>query len=191
MNAVDTAYKLGSLAAVDDFTAWLQNDDGNPTAYPKRRGSILKTAQGNPMQPNPSTMPNPAQPLPTSGLGGAVGKPAPGMGGGAPITPPPGGGGNGGGRAVTASVHRIKTAIMGRAQIDAINKEAPGAIPTNPPKPPPPPPPPPKTKTSADRAVEQVMRKLGKSMSRRPLSRDGTKYEALKKKLRKQKSKKD
>jgi len=174
----DTAYKLGNLSAVNDFTAWLQNDDGNPTTYPKRRGSILKTAQGNPMTPNPSTMPNAAQPLPSGGLGGAIGKPAPGMGGGAPIAPPPGGGGGG----------RVSTAA---------------ALPPTPPPPPPPGRPVTGGKTqnareieqympkmSAERAVEQVMRKFGKSMSRRPLSRDGTKYEAIKKKLRKQKPKK-
>jgi hypothetical protein len=64
----------------------------------------------------------------------------------------------------------------------------PGGATTPPPPPPKPVTPPPKT--AADHAVEHVMRKLGKSMSRRPLSRDGTKFEALKKKLRKQKSKK-
>lgn len=182
MPHLDTAYKLGSLAAVNDFTAWLQNDDGNPTEYPKRRGSILKTAQGNPMQPNPNMQQPPAQPLPSGGTGGMVGGPQQNTGA-SPVTPPP---------AVKGAAFKLGEPIIGGGtrQAKDLAREGVFGVGSPPPKPVTPPPKQP-VKTSADRAVEQVMRKLGKSMSRRPISRDGTKYEAIKKKLRKQKPKKD
>lgn len=141
MTHLNTAYKLGALAAVDNFTAWLQNDDGNPTEYPKRRGSILKTAANNPQAQLASSAPSTTA-VPAQASQAASVTPTPAM------TPPP--------PATMAS----RGGNEGTAKI------------------------------SADHAVDQVMRKLGKSMSRRPLSRDVTKYEALKKKLRKQKSKK-
>lgn len=157
MAHLDTAYKLGALAAVDNFTAWLQNDDGNPTEYPKRRGSILKTANTPQSQlptQAPSTTPTPAQPMPAGPpSSGAVGQPVTGSQA-APVTPAP------------APTPPSPTPVASRGSSEGT------------------------AKISADRAVDQVMRKLGKSMSRRPLSRDVTKYEALKKKLRKQKSKK-
>jgi hypothetical protein len=47
MNHCDTAHKLGAAQALQDFTAWLQNDDGNPTEFPKKRATInVKTAAG-------------------------------------------------------------------------------------------------------------------------------------------------
>ena len=188
MNPVDTAYKLGAMAAVDNFTAWLQNDDGNPTDYPKRRGAILKTAQGV-MQPNPNTTAPAPQPMPTTGIGGATGGPTMGSGA-APVTPPPAA--NRGGK-TAAIVHKIAAGLMGGAGSNCREMPSlcnPGGAP-KPVTPKPGYPAPQPIKTGADHIVEQVMRKLGKSMSRRPLSRDGTKYEALKKKLRKQKPKKD
>lgn len=326
MMHLETAHKLGSHAAVNDFTAWLQNDDGNPTAYPRQRGSILKTAvvdtgggmgerpqptspqlkipswaQDEPMgaaatrqrarpparaagsnaaasafTPDPSQMsmapkaapaamasksdffaggsgmpadvmtgqsrmpaapaaqmsmapkpdvftgqlpqkvshivrktaaairkmanimtPNPnvtapsAQTQPAGNPAAkAIGNPAPGGGGAAPVTPPPAGSS---GPKVAAAIQRVKTAIMGgKSQTCKDMPEVcnPGGSGTPLPPSPPPKPVTPPPKTAADHAVEQVMRKLGKSMSRRPLSRDGTKFEAIKKKLRKQKSKK-
>ena len=180
MTHLNTAHKLGALSAVNDFTAWLQNDDGNPTEYPKRRGSILKTAQGNPMQPNPGVSAPAPMPMPAGGgTGGATGLPSSGTGGAAPVTPRP-------------SVKSGELLGGNTRQFQDLKREG-GILPVEAPKPTPTKPvapPPQPVKLSADQAVEQVMRKLGKSMSRRPLGRSGTKYEALKQKLRKQKTKK-
>lgn len=197
MSHLSLAHKLGATAAVDDFTAWLQNDDGNPTDYPKRRGAILKTAQGNPMQPNAGVMAPAPQPQPTQGAGGAVGMPTSGSGGAAPVTPPPAAGGGG---KIAAVIAKLAAPLIGGSTRQAQDLAREGVFGVG--KPVPPPQPPPATskpmstpasniKSGADLAVEKVMRKLGKSTSRRPLGRDGTKYDALKKKLRKQKPKKD
>lgn len=120
----------------------------------------------------------------TGGTGG-------GVAGAAPSAPASTGSGGGGGRVSMAAF------IMGGGgKNQSANCRETGVC--NPGAPPKPPPKKPTAQigsggmvaTAADHAVEQVMRKLGKSMSRRPLGREGTKFEALKKKLRKQKSKK-
>jgi len=158
--------------------------------------SVRKTAaairkMANIMTPNPNVTTPSAQTQPAGNPAAkAIGNPAPGGGGAAPVTPPPAGSS---GPKVAAAIQRVKTAIMGgKSQTCKDMPEVcnPGGGGTPLPPSPPPKPVTPPPKTAADHAVEQVMRKLGKSMSRRPLSRDGTKFEAIKKKLRKQKSKK-
>lgn len=44
MSHLDTAYKYGAAQAVNDFTAWIQQDDGNPTAPVITRKTAAETA---------------------------------------------------------------------------------------------------------------------------------------------------
>ena len=44
MSHLDTAYKYGAAQAVNDFTSWLQEDDGNPTAPVITRKTAAESA---------------------------------------------------------------------------------------------------------------------------------------------------
>lgn len=44
MSHLDVFYKLGAAQAVNDFTAWMQEDSGNPTAPVVTRKTAAETA---------------------------------------------------------------------------------------------------------------------------------------------------